>query len=84
MHLSEKPMNLTPSQPAPPDVKKGLSKVKGSSSIAKQSIQVVVSQVKVLTSTPSTQPTPQLAAVPAPRLSSPLQTLEQEEYGTDA
>ena len=36
------------------------------------------------TSTPSTQPPPAPATVPAPRLSSPLQALEQEEYGTDA
>ena len=81
---SEKPMDAAPSQPVPPEVEKGLSKVKGSSAIAKQSIQAVVCQVKGPISTPSTQPTPQLAAVPSPRLSSPLQTLEQEEYGTDA
>ena len=79
---SEEPMDVAPSQPAPPQVEKGLSKVKGSSAIAQQSIQAVVSQVKVPTSTPSTQPPP--ATVSAPRLSSPLQALEQEEYRTDA
>ena len=73
-----------PSQPAPPEVKKGLSKVKGSSAIAQQSIQAVVSRVKVSTSIPSTQPPSAPATVSAPRLSSPLQALEQEEYGTDA
>ena len=67
-----------------PSQRKGLSNVKGSSTIAKQSIQVVVSQVKVPTSTACTQPTPQPAAVSAPRFSSPLQALKQEEYGTDA
>ena len=84
---SEEPMDAAPSQPAPPpptEVKKGLSKVKGSLTMAKQSIQAVVSQVKVPTSTPSTQPTTLPAAAPAPRLASPLQALEQEEYGTDA
>ena len=78
---SEEPMDAAPSQPAPFEVKKGLSKVKGSSAIAQQSIQAVVSKVVVPTSTRSTQPPP--ATVSAPRLSSP-QTLEQEEYGTDA
>ena len=58
--------------------------IKGSSTIAKQSIQVVVSQVKVPTSTPSTQPTTLPVAGPTSRLASPLQALEQEEYGTDA
>ena len=74
---AEEPMDLAPSQPAPPVVKKGFSKVKGSSAIAQQSIQAVVSQVKVPMTTTSTQPS-------APRLASPLQALEQEEYGTDA
>ena len=45
---------------------------------------MVVSKVVVPTSTPSTQPPPAPATVSAPRLSSPLQALEQEEYGTDA
>ena len=77
-------MDSAPSQPAPPEVKKGLSKVKGSSAIAQQSIQAVVSQVKVPTTTPSTQPSSLPTAASAPRLASPLQALEQEEYGTDA
>ena len=81
---AEEPMDLAPSQPAPPEVKKGFSKVKGSSAIAKQSIQAVVSQVKVPTTTPSTQPSSLPTAASAPRLASPLQALEQEEYGTDA
>ena len=76
---SEEPMDSAPSQPAPPEVKKGLLMVKGSSVIAKQSIQAVVTQVKVLTSTPSTKPSSVPTAVSAPRLSSPLQALEQEE-----
>ena len=77
---SEEPMDAAPSQPAPPKVKKGLSKVKGSSAIAQQSIQAVVSQAKV----PTTTPPPAPATVSSPRLSSPLQALEQEEYRTDA
>ena len=75
---AEEPMDSAPSQPAPPEVKKG------SSTIAQQSIQAVVSQVKVPTTTPSTQPSFLPTAVSAPRLTSPLQALEQEEYGTDA
>ena len=81
---AEEPMDLAPSQPALPEVKKGLSKVKGSSAIAQQSIQAVVSQVKVPTATPSTQSSSLSTAASAPRLASPLQALEQEEYGTDA
>ena len=81
---AEEPMDLAPSQPAPPEVKKGFSKVKRSSAIAQQSIQAVVSQVKVPTTTPSTQPSFLPTAASAPRLASPLQALEQEEYGTDA
>ena len=81
---AEEPMDSAPSQPAPPEVKKGFSKVKGSSAIAQQSIQVVVSQVKVPTTTPSTQPSFLPTATSAPTLASPLQALEQEEYGTDA
>ena len=76
-------MDLAPSQPAPLEVKKGLSKVEGSSAIAQQSIQAVVSQVKVPTTTLSTQPSSLPTAASAPRLASPLQALEQEEYGTD-
>ena len=81
---AEEPMDSAPSQPAPPEVKKGLSKVKGSSAIAQQSIQAVVSQVKVPTTTPSTQPSSLQTTASGPRLASPLQALEQEEYGTDA
>ena len=80
---SEEPMDAAPSQPPPPEIKKGLSNIIGSSAVAKQSIQAVVSQVKVPTSTPSTQSTLK-PADSAPRLTSPLQALEQEEYGTDA
>ena len=76
-------MDSAPSQPAPPEIRKGLSKVKGSCTIAQQSIQAVVTQVKEPTTTPSTQPPSAPATVSAPRLSSPLQALEQEEYGTD-
>ena len=81
---SEEPMDAAPSQPLPFEVKKGFTKVKGSSAIAQQSIQAVVSKVIVPTSTPSTQPPPAPATVSAPRLSSPFQALEQEDYGTDA
>ena len=77
-------MDSAPSQPAPPEVKKGLSKVKGSSAIAQQSIQAVVTNVKVPTTTPSSQPSALPTAVSAPRRASPLQALEQEENGTDA
>ena len=77
-------MDSAPSQPAPPEVKEGLSKVKCSSAIAQQSIQVVVSQVKVPTTTPSTQRSSLPMAASAPRLASLLQALEQEEYRTDA
>ena len=62
---SEEPMDSAPSQPAPPEVKKSLSKVKGSSAIAQQSIQAVVTQVKVSTTTPSTQPPSASATVSA-------------------
>ena len=65
---SEEPMDAAPSQPAPPEVKKGLSKVKGSSAIVQQSIQAVLFKVVVPTSTPSTQPPPAPATVSAPRL----------------
>ena len=75
-------MDSAPSQPTPPEVKKSLTKVKGSSAIAQHSIQAVVTQVP--TSTPSTQPSSVPTVVSAPRLSYPLQALEQEEYGTDA
>ena len=79
---TEEPMDATSApNPQPPQVKKGLTKIKGTSAVATQSIQAVVSQVTVPTSVPSTTAPP--AAVPAPRLQSPLQRLEQEEYGTD-
>ena len=81
---AEEPMDTAPSQPAPPEVKKGFSKVKGSSAIAQQSIQAMVSQVKVPTTTPCTQPSFLPTAASASRLISPLQAMEQEEYGTDA
>ena len=81
---AEEPMDSAPSQPAPPEVKKGLAKVKGSSAITQQSIQAVVSQVKVPMTNPSTQPSSLPTAASAPRLASPLQALEQEEYGTDS
>ena len=77
-------MDSAPSQPASPEIKKGLSEVKGSSAIAQQSIQAVVTQVKVPTTTPSTQHPSASPTVSVTRLSSPLQALEQEEYGTDA
>ena len=70
---AEETMVSAPSQPAPPEVKKGFAKVKGSSTIAQQSIQAVVSQVKVPTTTPSTQPSFLPTAASAPRLASPLQ-----------
>ena len=65
----EEPMDSTPSQP-PPEVKKGLSGVKGSSAIASQFIHAVASNITVPT------------VAPPPRLQSPFQQ-EQEEYGTD-
>ena len=46
-------MDVAPSQPTPPEIKKGHSK--GSSAFAKQPIQAVVSLAKVLTSTPCSQ-----------------------------
>ena len=78
----EEPMDSAPSQP-PPEVKKGLSRVKGSSTIASQSIHAVASNITVPTSASSSQPTQQSSVTPPPRLQSPLQALEQEEYDTD-
>ena len=78
----EEPMDSAPSQP-PPEVKKGLSGVKSSSAIALQSIHTVASNISVSTSAFSSQPTQQPSVAPPPRLHSPLQALEQEEYGTD-
>ena len=62
---SEEPMDSAPCQPAPPEVKKGLTKIKGSSAIAQQSSQPVVTQVKVSTSTRSRQPPSAPATVSA-------------------
>ena len=78
----EEPMDSTPVPPAQPQIKKGTSKIKGSSALAKQSMQAIVSQVTVPTTVPSSTPAA-TAATTIPRLSSPLQRLEQEEYGTD-
>ena len=87
---SEEPMDATPSQP-PPAIKKGLANVKGSSAIAPQSLQAVASQVpsaptQPTTVPPSAQPTvapPNISSTTA-KLQSPLQVLEQEEYGADS
>ena len=78
----EEPMDSAPSQP-PPEVKKGISGVQGSSAIASQSIQAVASNITVPTSAASSQPMQQPSVAPPPWLQSPLQALEQEEYGTD-
>ena len=78
----EEPMDSAPSHP-PPEVKKGISGVKGSSAIATQSIQAVASNIQVPTSISSSQPSQPPSAATIPRLQSPLQALEQEEYGTD-
>ena len=85
-------MDATPSQP-PLAVKKGLANVKGFSAIASQSLQAVAFQIQVPPSAPlqatSISPSAPPMAVPptiapAPsKLQSPLQVLEQEEYGTD-
>ena len=64
-------------------VQKGISGVKGSSAIATQSIQAVASNIQVPTSISSSQPSQPPSAAAIPRLQSPLQALEQEEYGTD-
>ena len=64
-------------------MKKGLSRVKGSSAIASQSIHAVASNITVPTAASSSQPMQQPSVAPPPRLQSPLQALEQEEYGTD-
>ena len=79
---SEGPMDSAPSQPLP-EVKTGVSGVKGSSAIATQSIQAVASNIQVPASIPSSQPSQQPTAMAIPRLQSPLQALEQEDYGTD-
>ena len=85
-------MDATPSQP-PLSVKKGLANVKGFSAIASQSLQAVAFQIQVPPSaalqatsiSPSAPPMavpPTIAPAPS-KLQSPLQVLEQEEYGTD-
>ena len=63
----EEPMDSTPSQP-PPEVKKGLSRVKGSSAIASQSIHTVASNITLPTSASSSQPTQQPSVAPPPRI----------------
>ena len=78
----EEPMDSAPSHPHP-EVKKGVSGVKGSSAIATQSIQAVASNIQVPTSISSSQPSQPPSAAAVPRPQSPLQALEQEEYGTD-
>ena len=65
----EEPMDSAPSQP-PPEVKKGVSGLKGS--IATQSIQAVASNIQVLTSISSSQPSQPPAAAAIPRRQSPL------------
>ena len=89
---SEEPMDATPSQP-PLAIKKGLANVKGSSAIATQSLQAVASHIQVpsaptqtTTVSPSAQPTvapPSISSTTA-KLQSPLQVLEQEEYGAES
>ena len=89
---AEEPMDATPSQP-PPAIKKGLANVKGSSAIATQSRQAVASHIQVpsaptqtTTVSPSAQPTvapPSISSTTA-KLQSPLQVLEQEEYGAES
>ena len=86
-------MDATPSQPAPA-IKKGLANVKGSSAIATQSLQAVASHIQVPPSAPTQMTTVPPSAQPtvAPtnltsttgKLQSPLQVLEQEEYGADS
>ena len=89
---SEEPMDETPAQPAPA-IKKGLANVKGSSAIATQSLQAVASHIQMpsappqlTTVPPSAQPTVAPTNLPSTtaKLQSPLQVLEQEEYGADS
>ena len=89
---SKEAMDETPTQPAP-TIKKGLANVKGSSAIATQSLQAVASHIQVpsappqlTTVPPSAQPTVAPTNLPstAAKLQSPLQVLEQEEYGADS
>ena len=85
-------MDETPAQAAPA-IKKGLANVKGSSAIATQSLQAVASHIQVpsappqsTTVPPSAQPTVAPTNLPSTtaKLQSPLQVLEQEEYGADS
>ena len=86
-------MDETPAQPAPV-IKKGLTNVKGSSAITTQSLQAVASHIQVPSSAPpqmttvppSAQPTvaPTNLTSTTAKLQSPLQVLEQEEYGADS
>ena len=88
----EEPMDVTTSQP-PPAIKKGLANVNGSAAIASKSVQAVASQIQVPSSAPiqattipnSTPSTvvPSNIAPASSKLQSPLQVLEQEQYGTD-
>ena len=78
----EEPMDSAMSQQTP-EVKKGISGVKGSSAIASQSIQAVASNIMVPSSTPPSQPAQQPTVAPPPMLQSPLQALEQEKHETD-
>ena len=89
---SEEPMDETSAQPAPA-IKKGLANVKRSSAIATQSLQAVASHIQVpsappqsTTVPPSAQPTVAPTNLPSTtaKLQSPLQVLEQEEYGADS
>ena len=90
---SEEPMDATSSQP-PPAIKKGLANVKGSSAIVPQSLEAVASHIQVPSSAPTQTTTVPPSAQPmvAPsnlisttaKLQSPLQVLEQEEYGADS
>ena len=85
---AEEPMDATPSQP-PPAIKKGLANVKGSSAIATQSLQAVASHIQVPSAPTQTTTVSPSAAPPSissttTKLQSPLQVLEQEEYGAES
>ena len=89
---SEEPMDETPAQQALA-IKKGLANVKGSSAITTQSLQAVAFHIQVpsappqlTTVPPSAQPTvaPTNLTSTTAKLQSPLQGLEQEEYGADS
>ena len=76
---------LPPPQPAS-QIKKGLAGIKGSSKVATQSIHAVASNIAVPSSTATATASASIAAPAATlsRIASPLQALEQEEYGTDS